>query len=52
MFALVRPGAIVKKITFKKSIDILRKIIIIISVKGRDRGTETTVWKAETLWFD
>lgn len=31
-----RPGAIVKKITFKKGIDISRKIIIIISVKGKE----------------
>ncbi len=36
MFALARPGAIVKKITFKKGIDIYRKIIIIISVKGKE----------------
>ena len=31
-----RPGAIVKKITFKKGIDIYEKIIIIISVKGKE----------------
>ena len=36
MFALARPGAIVKKITFKKGIDFCRKIIIIISVKGKE----------------
>ena len=29
------PGRLVKKITFKKSIDFCGKIIIIISVKGR-----------------
>ena len=37
MFALVRPGAdFVKKITFKKGIDFCGKIIIIISVKGKE----------------
>ena len=30
------PGAIVKKITFKKGIDFCGKIIIIISVKGKE----------------
>ena len=30
------PGAIVKKITFKKGIDFCEKIIIIISVKGKE----------------
>ena len=32
-----RPGAIVKKITFKKGIDFCGKIIIIIIVKGQWR---------------
>ena len=36
MFALARPGAIVKKITYEKSIDISLKIITIISVKGKE----------------
>ena len=30
------PGRLVKKITFKKSIDFCGKIIIIISVKGKE----------------
>ena len=39
-----RPGAdFVKKITFKKPIDILRKIIIIISVKGIEKGNSEMV---------
>ena len=38
------PGAdFVKKITFKKPIDILRKIIIIISVKGIEKGNSEMV---------
>ena len=36
MFALVRPGRLVKKITFEKGIDFCEKIIIIISVKGKE----------------
>ena len=35
-YVLNGPGAIVKKITFKKSIDFCGKIIIIISVKGKE----------------
>jgi len=34
-YVLNGPGAIVKKITYEKSVDFSSKIIIIISVKGR-----------------
>jgi len=36
----MRPGAIVKKITFKKGIDFYGKIVIIIIVKGRMATTQ------------
>ena len=39
-YVLNGPGAIVKKITFKKGIDFCGKIIIIISVKGRMATTQ------------
>ena len=35
-YVLNGPGAIVKKITFKKGIDFCEKIIIIIIVKGKE----------------
>ena len=47
----VWPGRLVNFLTFKKGIDFFQKMSIIIIVKGGDRGTETTVWKAETLCF-
>ena len=45
------PGAIVKKITYEKSIDISPKIIIIIIVRGKGRNGNNA-WTQKHLSLD
>ena len=51
VFAHVRPGAIVKKITYEKSIDFCGKIIIIIIVRGKGRN-RNNAWTQKHLSLD